>query len=111
MRAHEQQDLEQAWNYAARSQYWQGIVDGVRSMTATGTSPASFAKLGADARHREDRAIKAEIMKWLDENRTPDLNGDQTATAIAGKLAPISWRTARDYITEWKRKQRSAGRP
>ncbi len=70
----------------------------------------AVAKRGAEARHEENRSIKESVMRWLDENKDLTLHGDNTASEIAGKVAPIKWRTARDYITEWK-KLRSAGKP
>lgn len=69
-----------------------------------------MAKRGAMARHTETRAIKRDVFEWLDQHKALDLNGDETAGEIAGKVAPVAWRTARDYVTEWK-KLRSAGKP
>lgn len=82
-----------------------------RAQSTESNSQKHMAQRGATARHAENRAIKREVMGWLDEKRDPQtVNGDETAGDIAGKVAPISWRTARDYVTEWK-KLRSAGRP
>ena len=65
---------------------------------------------GADAIHAENRSMKADVFKWLDTNNTGSMTLDDIALTIAGKVVPLTFRTVRDYITEWKR-LRSAGRP
>lgn len=64
----------------------------------------------AAERHAENRAMKAEVFAWLDTNRANYKSMDSTAEAIAGKIAPIAFRTARDWVGEWKR-LRSTGTP
>lgn len=110
MRAQKADDMHLAWNYTTKCKYWLGIVLGAWSIRKDNSVQGSFARLGAQARHSENRAIKSEVMAWLDANKTLALNGEETASEIAGKIAPIKWRTAREYITEWK-KLRSAGKP
>ncbi len=110
MKAQKAGNMKLAWNYATRCNYWLGIVAGAWSIRKEDGVRPSLARLGADARHAENRAIKDFVMKWLDENKTTALNGEDAADEIAGKVAPIKRRTARDYITEWK-KLRSAGTP
>ncbi len=62
----------------------------------------------AAKRHTENKAMKQEVFVWLDTNMVNFKSKDAAAEAIAGKVAPIAWRTARDWIDNWK-KLRSTG--
>ena len=70
----------------------------------------SLANAGAAGRHTENRAIKQDVFAWLDTNMPNFKSMDSAAEAIAGKVAPVKFRTARDWVGEWK-KLRSAGTP
>ena len=70
----------------------------------------TFAKAGASAAHAENRAIKQDVFAWLDTNMPNFKSMDSAAEAIAGKVAPVKFRTARDWVGEWK-KLRSTGTP
>ena len=63
-------------------------------------------------RHSENHAMKADVFAWLDSNFANYKSMESAATAIfENKLVPIkSWRTARDWVSEWK-KLRSASTP
>lgn len=73
-------------------------------------SRKNVAKAGAVARHSENHAMKHDVFTWLDANFSNFQSMDAAATEIAGKVVPVKWRTARDWVAEWK-KVRSAGRP
>ena len=60
-------------------------------------------------RHSENQAMKAEVFVWLDSNMANFKSMDAAAQA-AIKQQPIAFRTARDWVGEWK-KVRSAGTP
>lgn len=64
----------------------------------------------AVARHAENRSMKAEVFAWLDVHMKDYKSMDDAAEAVAGKGWPIKWRTARDWIAQWKA-LRSAGTP
>lgn len=92
------------------------ILDAVRNEELRGTEEhrnapqaISFAILGADARHRESRSMREQVFVWLDDHMSRFSSMDAAADAIAGKVVPVKWRTARDWIGQWK-KLRSAGR-
>jgi hypothetical protein len=70
----------------------------------------SLAKSAALVRHAENHAMKAQVFEWLDENMSRYRSMDAAAEAMAGKLVPVTFRTVRAWVSEWK-KQRSAGRP
>jgi len=61
-------------------------------------------------RHAENHALKQTAFSWCDANMAKFKSMDSAAEAIAGKLVPVTFRTARDWIGEWK-KLRSTGRP
>ena len=67
-------------------------------------------RAGAAGRHTENRAIKQDVFAWLDTNMPNFKSMDSAAEAIAGKVAPVKFRTARDWVGEWK-KLRSTGTP
>lgn len=69
----------------------------------------SFSESGLEERHKENREMKAEAFIWLDQNRANYKSMDDAAMAII-ELSPIKFRTARDWVAEWK-KLRSAGKP
>lgn len=61
-------------------------------------------------RHAENHAMKADVFTWLNTNMANFKSMDAAAEGIAGKVAPIAFRTARDWVGEWK-KLRSASTP
>ena len=79
-------------------------------MMAKKSQRRATAKNGADATHRENRAMKADVFVWLDANRSKFKSMEAAAEAISGGIAPVKFRAARDWVGEWK-KLRSAGTP
>ena len=74
---------------------------------------------GLEVAHAENRAAKKDVFDWLDKNRIengqPSFKGkgrtmDATAELISRTIAKVVFRTARDYVAEWK-KLRSTARP
>lgn len=64
---------------------------------------------GAKA-HSENRAMKMDVFAWLDENMVRFNSMDSAAQEISTNVAPVAFRTARDWVGQWK-KVRSAGTP
>ena len=79
------------------------------SVDAFSAARTALAKTGAQARHTETRNMKAEVFEWLDAHMVEFKSMDAAAQAII-KQQPIVFRTARDWVGEWK-KLRSAGTP
>jgi len=103
--------LPHAWYYTSKCQYWLGALWGAWAIDKDqDNSIKELSKKALDARHAENRAMKKEVHAWLDENMSKFNSMDSAAESIAGDVAPIKWRTARDWIGEWK-KLRSAGTP
>lgn len=74
-----------------------------------GLSISENARQRAKIRHRENHAMKEEVFIWLDSNMAKFKSMDAAAEAII-KQSPIVFRTARDWVGQWK-KVRSASRP
>lgn len=68
------------------------------------------ASKAAIKRHTENRAMKADVFTWCAEHLHTFPSMDKAAEAIAGngKLVPIAVRTARQWIADWAKQQRSA---
>lgn len=67
-----------------------------------------LAMRGASARHAENRAIKADVFKWLDSQ--PRFKSDEAAGSAITRQQPISHTTAKKWHKEW-REMHSASRP
>lgn len=61
------------------------------------------ARKGAMSRHAENHAMKALVFDWYSENGANFRSMDKAAEAIAGKLVPVSFRTARVWLAEFKK--------
>lgn len=92
--------------------YVLGMVTGTSSAQSEAgkAARAIFAKSGADVRHKENHAMKADAFKWLDGNFDNCKSMDSAAEIMAGKLVPATFRTVRGWVTEWK-KLRPASTP
>lgn len=92
--------------------YAVGMVVGteISDSNAVKAARSMMAKSGAAVRHAENRAMKADVFKWLDDNFSNCKSMDSAAEAMTGKLVPATFRTVRDWVAEWK-KLRSASTP
>ena len=62
------------------------------------------AKQAANERHRENRSMKQQVWLWCDKHLSTFPSMDSAAEAIAGKIVPIRFRTARSWVSEYKRR-------
>jgi hypothetical protein len=109
MKAQKDNDMMTAWRYTSRCQYWLGIVVGTWSIRSHQDEPIKeFARKGAAARHAENRAMKQDVNAWLDANMRDFKSMDSAAETIARIVAPVKFRTAREWVSDWK-KLRSTG--
>ena len=83
------------------------IVDTYKEGIKTGK--AIVPKQNAKKRHAENRSMKADVFTWLNTNMVKFKSMDAAAEAVT-KQQPITFRTARDWVGEWK-KLRSASTP
>lgn len=56
-----------------------------------------------EKRHAENRAMKLDVFTWLDNNINRFKSMDAAAEAIAGNVVPLTFRTAREWVGEWKK--------
>ena len=94
------------WDEGAKLERESAMANSVDAFSAARTA---LAKTGAQARHTETRNMKAEVFEWLVAHMVEFKSMDAAAQAII-KQQPIVFRTARDWVGEWK-KLRSAGTP
>lgn len=64
-------------------------------------SPSEIASIAATARHAENRAMKQEVWDWYASHGHNYRSMDAAASAVAGRIAPIAFRTARSWIGEY----------
>ena len=118
-------DVEEAFDWISEAQValtlangsymWDEGVKFERELAVRGLASAAaaartdLAKVAAQARHAENRSMKADVFAWLDTNMGSFNSMDAAALAITGQQ-PIVFRTARAWVGDWK-KQRSAGTP
>lgn len=68
------------------------------------------AKKAAIKRHAENHAMKEQVFAWCAEHFQDYPSMDAAAEAVAGKLVPVAFRTARNWIREFRRREQSARR-
>lgn len=103
-----------AWAYACEANLWLGYLRGIaigKSMEQNSSKLAMsvLGKMGADAAHAENRALKKVVFEWCDSNMASFKSMDGASTAVAGKVVPVTFRTARAWIADWKKTRRSTG--
>ncbi|MCT9809780.1 hypothetical protein N0K08_03985 [Acidovorax sp. Be4] len=102
----EERPEDEIWSHVVESNYFLGCLQGRTSVKTVHSQSA----LGLDSRHQENRAMKAEVFAWLDANMARFKSMDSAAKAIAVKVAPVEFRTARNWVGQWK-KLPSTGTP
>jgi hypothetical protein len=104
----EKENSQAAWIYLHDASHWLGIARGLTAGILAGRDSPSLAmsnlgRLGADAAHAENRAMKKSIYEWCDTNFSDYKSMDGAAGAVAGKVVPVAFRTARSWISDWKK--------
>jgi hypothetical protein len=106
-------NLWRSMRYQSALYHWVTMVHAfIRERLIRSQSDVAFA--AANARHAENRAMKEEVWKWYEANEQSYRSMDAAAEAIAGKLVPVAFRTARAWIGEYRKKMgllHSARRP
>lgn len=102
-------DLEQAWERYARAHRHFGFLEAFTWEVPEAIALSSFSRRGVNAAHAENRANKAMVFEWCDQNMHKYKSMDRAAEAVANVIVPHPFRTVRDWIGQWK-KLRSPGR-
>lgn len=109
----EQDDLESAVDWIAMAAYGLGAFTGHQNggtFVAEQELRSLLGRKGAEKRHEETRNIREQVHQWCEAHLSAYRSLDAAAEAvIAQRLAPITFRTARKYVGEW-RKLHSAGK-
>lgn len=82
-----------------------GLDEGVLKVVQKNIEREKKQAEAAEKRHRENRSMKDDVFKWLDSNMEKFKSMDAAALAIAGKLQPIEFSTARTWVGQWRKKQ------
>ena len=61
----------------------------------------------ANRKHKENHAMKADVFVWLDSNMCNFKSMDKAAEAVI-RQQPIAFRTARDWVGDWKKLRRAS---
>jgi len=61
-------------------------------------------------RHAENRGMKKQVLDWCALHLHEYASMDAAAEAIAGKLVPVKFRTARSWIGDYRKQEQSARR-
>jgi hypothetical protein len=92
-------DLVAAWCFTAKGNYWLGITVGAWSVRRESTAST---KKATDARHAENRAMKAQVLAWYAKHAGSFSSKDDAAQAAAGTIVPVKFRTVRDWLKQSK---------
>lgn len=95
--------LGEAFDAMALAEFDRGWAAAIEGKEEGRQGPSAFARMGADARHRENRSMREQVFSWLEDNMGAFSSMDAAAGAIAGKVVPVTWRTARDWVGQWKK--------
>lgn len=89
----------EAWSYAIDGRYWAcKAMYEIAELNAASPNGAvvAFAKIGAAARHAENRAMKRDAIDAYMHGDFASKN--EAAEYIARKVVPVKFRTARDWL-------------
>jgi hypothetical protein len=99
IKAEKSGDMLRAWQHTTRATYYQGVFVASWNLLKNLNNPAvTFAKIGVIARHKENRAMKEQVLEWWKKNAGEVRSKDAAAEQIAGKVVPVSFRTVRDWL-------------
>ncbi len=101
------QALAMRWLAAA----FKGIIECTCQAQQILGNPSENARIAAQARHRENHDMKRQVFAWLDENFGAYKSMDSAAEAIAGRVVPVKFRTARDWVGQWRQRVPPARTP
>ena len=101
-------EVNAAWAYLADGNYWMGVL---KAIGTERNEMSERARKAADAKHAENRAAKADARAWYEAHRHEYPSLDSAAEAISRTIVPMTFRTVRDWISQWEKELRSARKP
>lgn len=97
-----------AWKYTVLASYEEGAISNGLLKDRVLPLPAgvAFSMMGVEARHRENRSMKAQAIEWYknnmythnDEGELIKISKDKAAKTISEKVVPVEFRTARNWL-------------
>jgi hypothetical protein len=96
---------DDAFDHFSDARYLRGVADGILFKGTDALVRADLARVGAKARNAETRDIRTHVEAWYAEHGIKFKSVDAAAMA-ATKEAPISFTTARKWISEYKRNKK-----
>ena len=107
MRALASNDNEWAINDLLLASSYLGGIEGANLQrlanegdTGNRVALSMLGSIGAHARHRENRALKDDAMRYYVAHQHKFKSKDEAAEAIARKVVPVSFRTVREWLKE-----------
>lgn len=96
------ESTDDALDHFSDARYLRGFADGILYSGTDALVRADLARVGANARHTETKEIRERIEAWYAQHHRKFKSVDAAATA-AVKEEPISFPTARKWISEYKK--------
>lgn len=99
-----EKSLNRQWWHISWASMYLGLLRGTISGRQMGMRAAirTRAVKAAAGRHKETNEMKKEVFEWLDENMGQFKSMDAAAEAVR-RVAPVGFRTARDWVGYWKK--------
>jgi hypothetical protein len=96
--------LPVAWSFVMDAMYWFGVFRAAEAaFLCRKPSVHEMARKGADARHRENRDLKAHALAFYEKNKDRFDTMTDAAEAIAGKEVPVKQRTVLTWLSAQKK--------
>lgn len=90
------------WACTCEAKRYLGMLQGFIWATRQPSPISAMAKRAADARHKENREMKKDAFDWLNANFKRFNSMDDAADAVR-EVVPVKFRTARDWVGDWKK--------
>lgn len=97
---------KEQWELACEARRRLGMLQGYILGTRERTGISTLAKLGADALHKENRAMRQQAYEWLAENLERFKSSPDAAEALKD-IVPMQFSTRLDYVKAFKKAMKS----
>ncbi|MCS0631666.1 hypothetical protein NX786_20270 [Telluria mixta] len=99
------ESVDEALRHFARAERLRGFADGLLFSGTDALVRANLARMGAKAKNKETEQIRNRLEAWYAQHHTQFKSMDAAAEA-ARKQEPISFRTARQWLSEYKKRKK-----
>lgn len=105
VQAFQAESVDDAYDYLLDARYLRGYADGIIYSGNDALVRADFARLAGRARHAETNEMRGHVEAWYAQHHDKFRSVDAAAMA-ALKEVPISFPTARKWISEYKKSKK-----